>query len=95
MTSSIILQNQYIALYKLLRNYMWSFQTVENIAELEIECFKAIPDVSRIRCKLGAVASAASYVTRNDEELKECIDTFYNMLDDNDVCKKILIAQEV
>lgn len=95
MTSSVIIQNKYISLYKLLRNYLWNFQTVEDIAELEMECFRALPDVDRIKMKLNAVSNAAIYVIRDDDELKECLDSFYELLNDSSVCKKILISQEV
>lgn len=95
MTSSVIIQNKYISLYKLLRNYLWNFQTVEDIAELEMECFRALPDVDRIKTKLNAVSNAAIYVTRDDDKLKECLDSFYELLNDSSVCKKILISQEV
>nr|DAZ19357.1 MAG TPA: hypothetical protein [Caudoviricetes sp.] len=95
MTSSVIIQNKYISLYKLLRNYLWNFQTVEDIAELEMECFRALPDVDRIKMKLNAVSNAAIYVTRDDDKLKECLDSFYELLNDSSVCKKILISQEV
>lgn len=95
MTSSVIIQNKYISLYKLLRNYLWNFQTVEDIAELEMECFRALPDVDRIKMKLNAVSNAAIYVIRDDNKLKECLDSFYELLNDSSVCKKILISQEV
>lgn len=95
MTSSVIIQNKYISLYKLLRNYLWNFQTVEDIAELEMECFRALPDVDRIKMKLNAVSNAAIYVIRDDDKLKECLDSFYALLEDPSVCKKILISQEV
>ncbi len=95
MTSSVIIQNKYISLYKLLRNYLWNFQTVEDIAELEMECFRALPDVDRIKMKLNAVSNAAIYVIRDDDKLKECLDSFYELLNDSSVCKKILISQEV
>lgn len=95
MTSSVIIQNKYISLYKLLRNYLWNFQTVEDIAELEMECFRALPDVDRIKMKLNAVSNAAIYVIRDDDKLKECLDSFYELLEDTSVCKKILISQEV
>lgn len=95
MTSSVIIQNKYISLYKLLRNYLWNFQTVEDIAELEMECFRALPDVDKIKMKLNAVSNAAIYVIRDDDKLKECLDSFYELLNDSSVCKKILISQEV
>lgn len=95
MTSSVILQNKYIELYKLLRNYLWSFQTVEDIAELEIACFRAIPDINDVRMKLNSVSSAANYVIREDEKIKNCIEEFRDMLNDVDTCKKILISKEV
>lgn len=95
MTSSVIIQNKYISLYKLLRNYLWNFQTVEDIAELEMECFRALPDVDRIKMKLNAVSNAAIYVIRDDDKLKECLDSFYALLEDPSVYKKILISQEV
>lgn len=95
MTSSVIIQNKYISLYKLLRNYLWNFQTVEDIAELEMECFRALPDVDRIKMKLNAISNAAIYVIRDDDKLRECLDSFYELLEDPSVCKKILISQEV
>lgn len=83
--SSKDLQNQYNKLYLLLKEYLWSMNTVEIIAELEISVYKAFPNLSDIQHKLATLRSDIRSVYMTDEEIKDAIDSLMNLASQNTV----------
>ena len=77
MTASSELQSKYVDLYRFLRGYIWDFETVEKIAELEISIYKLFPDMKEVKASmtelLRKIRSTDAY--KNDEELKESFET--------------------
>lgn len=49
MITATELQQSYINLYKQLRDYLWPFNIIELIAELEVECYSSFPQVNKLR----------------------------------------------
>lgn len=45
MTTSAKLQNMYIKLYTILREYSWPMYVVTQLADIELETFKSFPDL--------------------------------------------------
>lgn len=68
--TSLDIQNKYQKLYKFMMKYLWDYQTVEALANLEIECFKAFPDKAAMQKYL--------------EDLKYRIKNTYNELTEDD-----------
>ena len=70
MLSAKKLQNQYIKLYEQFRKYLWPFETVRYIAELEENIYKRFPDINYIRNVLRFLESDMRGELKDDEELK-------------------------
>jgi hypothetical protein len=68
--TSLDIQNKYQKLYKFLMKFLWDYQTVEALANLEIECYKSFPDKDEMQKYL--------------EDLKYRIKNTYNELTEDD-----------
>lgn len=96
MITSTRIQQYYNKLYTCLRNYLWEYRTVQEICDLELSCYKAIPDLNDIRRSLKRVKQSSMNVARNDEELQEAFEDFESALEDeNDVCLKLNVMEEI
>lgn len=89
MISSKELQNKYIKLYTELREYIWPTNTVEFIAELEIEVFSAFPNMDRVRkifsnLKQSIIDHGLDLSDEDNEDLSEKLESFQNLLDSDD-----------
>lgn len=69
---------------------------VQEICNLELACYKAIPDLNDIRASLRRVKQSAMNIVREDEELQEAFEDFESALEDEtDVCLKINVMEEI
>lgn len=77
------LQNRYIQLYKLLRNYIWEYDIVELIADLEVLTFTAFTDKEELKKALDALERAIRFtdVWKQDEQMQEQFSAFRDALD--------------
>lgn len=74
MLSSIDLQNDYNALYTELRNYLLSLDTVDALANLEIEVYTSFPDKDKLVKCSNKIRSDIREIINEDEELKKAFD---------------------
>lgn len=84
MISSITIQTQYQKLYSALREYLWPFDTVELIADLEIACYQAFPAIEDVKSRISNLRREISSVLKDDEELRTQFDEFEEMLNGQD-----------
>lgn len=84
MVSGNDLQNAYIDLYSQLRRYIWSYQDVRTLANLEIETFKRFSDVDQVKKYLNLMEMSARFVTNDDEEVMLAFQDFRDVLDSID-----------
>ena len=84
MISSRDIQNSYINLYRNLRNYVWEFHTVELLAELEIAVYKSFPDIDEIRNIFNHLYQDVRDVMRNDEDLRDSVESFKSIISQKD-----------
>ena len=84
MIGSNILQNAYNNLYKEIRKYIWSFEAVNAIADLEISAYQSFADIVAVRKNLDRVKSYARDVLKDDEDLQKVFDAFYDLREDED-----------
>lgn len=98
MVSGNDLQNAYFDLYSELRRYIWSYQDVKTLANLEIEIFKRFPDVDQIRKYLNLMEMSARFVTNDDEDIKLAFQDFKDVLDsiesNEDIYAKLTEVEE-
>lgn len=76
--NALIIQHYYNKLYKELMKYIWDIECIEVIAEVQLECYKAIIDTKVLQKKLEKLRSFINSEFNNDEELKKRFETLYN-----------------
>lgn len=96
MISYAIIQSAYVNLYKQLRRYVWDFSIVELIADLEVACFKAFPDINDIIKKYEKLDRDIRLTIKDDEDLNKELDKFRDTIsDESEVYVKLYSVKEV
>lgn len=79
------LRAAYQKLYKFMMQYLWDFDTVELLANIEIEIFKAFPDVNRLKKLTSDLEREISDVfTEDTAEFKSAHDALKSLVDSYD-----------
>lgn len=84
MISSSIIQREYNRFYKEVRKYIWGFQAVEALADLEISVYQRIPDMFEIQDNLNKFRQYSKEVELDDEEFVKAADRLQDLLDENE-----------
>lgn len=84
MLNSADIQLAYNKLYIQLRKYFWDFQTVELIAQLEVECYQSFPTIFKIRNIYSKLSQRIRSTTAEDEEFTKACKAFSRLITDND-----------
>lgn len=96
MTANTELQNLYMKLYHQVRKFIWDVEVVTCLANLEVSIFNAFPDISEARRNFHRFRSKVSFMEREDEELRQCLNDLQSKLDDlKEVYAKLDQVQEV
>lgn len=98
MIAAAIIQNAYNDLYKQLRNYIWEYDTVVKIADLEVAAYMAFPDISKVRWAYNQLASdvSTSDIWSDDKDLQKAFDNFEEKLDGADaIYYGLFVPEEV
>ena len=98
MIAAAILQSAYNDLYTKLRNYIWEYDTVVKIADLEVATYMAFPDIDNIKRAFSklSVDIKDSDIYSDDEELQQALDEFDEKLQGADqLFYKLEVPQEV
>ena len=98
MIAAAILQSAYNDLYTKLRNYIWDYETVVKIADLEVATYMAFPDIDNIKRAFSklSVDIKDSDIYSDDEKLQQALDEFDEKLQGADqLFYKLEVPQEV
>ncbi len=77
MITASILQTAYNKLYSEFRNYVWNFDIVELLAELEIKVYQTFPDMDEVKNKFQKLKRQVGFTDAfQDELLKDTFDNF-------------------
>lgn len=98
MIAAAMIQQAYIDLYKQIRNYIWDYDTVVKLAELEVAAYMAFPDIDKVRYALDQLKMElnSSDVYAEDEDLQKAVDDFSETLDGADqVFYGLEVPQEI
>ena len=76
MISSKELQNKYIKMYEGLREYIWPFETVKRLADLEVSVYTTFPSPEQVKTDFNELYLNIRDVLDDDEELKESVEAF-------------------
>lgn len=90
------LQSKYNDMYIQLRNYIWDFNTIEALADVEIEVYTTFPNMKRLRSKFKALLIDIRDIYLEDGDLKKAVDTFKDFIEsDEDSWARIKQVREV
>lgn len=84
MISNLDIQANYNHLYESLRKYIWPFDVVSAIADLEVACYQACPTLLEIGTRLRHLQRCVYNVVRSDESLSAEFDSFLSDIDNAD-----------
>lgn len=80
MISAKQLQSSYNNLYECLRNYIWPYDVVNTIAELEISVYNTFPSTSEILIHFSRLRNFCKMYLSKDKELTKSLLSFDNTL---------------
>lgn len=95
MISSADIQNAYVNLYTRLREYIWSANVIEIIADLETAVYETFPDMEDIRKQFKKLKYELYDALRDDEELKDVVDAFDDVISNEVGYSRLDKVQEV
>lgn len=84
MVTCFEIQNRYNKLYAAIRNYLLDFKTVEKLADLEVACYRAVPDLKEIRRVAHDLHRMMDSVLKTDEDLSKAFKSFQSFIDSDD-----------
>jgi hypothetical protein len=74
---------EYVNLYKIIRNYIWDFKTVCQIADLELSCYESCPNIGNIKVRLQTLKQSMFNTIQDDDDLREAFEQFEELLEDS------------
>lgn len=90
MFNNMDIQNAYVTLYKELRRYIWGFDIVDAIAELEVASYRTCPDIDEVRGKYNQLEYLVKYVAEDDERLQKAMNDFNDVINSGETTYAIL-----
>lgn len=79
MKTSTKLQNKYNSFYEVISKYIWPIEIVTDLAELEIEIYKAFPDEDVIETKFNKLAvEVRPLLDETDKQMLAALKSFEN-----------------
>lgn len=82
--SSTRVQGAYNKLYSHLREYLWEYDDAMLIAELEVESYKAFPELDKIRILLDKLEKISRRADIDDQPLYDVFAYFNKLIEDVD-----------
>lgn len=83
MINSKEIQSLYNDFYIQIRKYIWPVATVELLADFEVECYKAFPDLQNLQRIFNRLRVDILSTAREDEEFKKMIDKIDQFISEN------------
>lgn len=81
------LRRRYIALYTEVRRYIWPFDVVNDLVDIELECYQAFPDQEKLKYvfnKLRRYIESDIDLTE-DKDLDSALRSFEELVNDNNL----------
>ena len=91
MLSLTDLKRYYIKLYEEVRNYIWDFNTVKHLADLEISVFRRFPLMSEVRANFNQFQACISRIRQEDEDLDQAAKDFNDLINSTDDIYSMII----
>lgn len=84
MLSLVDIKKYYVKMYSELRNYIWNFNTVSHLADLEIAVYQRFPNAVDIRSRFDALYMCIRDICDDDEDLATAVNNFKNIINSSD-----------
>lgn len=84
MLSLTEVKKYYIHMYEQIRNYIWDFNTVQSLAELEISLFRRFPLLSEVRANFNQLYLHIKRICNEDEDLAKSVEDFRDVINSTD-----------
>ena len=84
MISSYDIKREYIKLYSALRNYLWGYEFVSALVDLEAAVLVRFPDMKKLRSALQSLYNMSAETRKEDEQLQSCFDSFKKLVENSD-----------
>lgn len=89
------IQRVYEKMYTELSRYIWSFEAISKLADLEIAAYNRFPDLDSVRKTFSEFKKFIQPTLAEDEELKKTVEDFEEVINSaNDVYAKIITVRE-
>ena len=96
MIDSMEIRLLYNDLYVQMRKYIWDYETVECLADLEVSCYSVFQNLDDVRMNLHKLNSFIYDIRHDDEELDNAMIAFEEALEDaENVFVKLDFVNEV
>lgn len=79
------LTRQYIKMYEVARRYIWPYNTVEDLADLEVAIYNRFPDIKDVRTKFDRFYRDIQLECRYDEELDRVVNALRDIVYSDDL----------
>lgn len=95
LTETNQLKTAYNRMYAVLSDYIWDYDIVEALVDVELETYKIFPDIESLRNKLWSLRMLVRQ-TADESRILDAISTFSDAVDDVEgVYAKIVYPKEV
>lgn len=95
LTETNQLKTAYNRMYTVLSDYIWDYDIVEALVDVELETYKIFPDIESLRNKLRSLRMLVRQ-TADESRILDAISTFSDAVDDVEgVYAKIVYPKEV
>ena len=95
LTETNQLKTAYNRMYAVLSDYIWDYDIVEALVDVELETYKIFPDIESLRNKLRSLRMLVLQ-TADESRILDAISTFSDAVDDVEgVYAKIVYPKEV
>lgn len=84
MISNYELQQAYNDLYAVLRMYIWEYDVIDAIANLEIAVYETLADVNAVKNAFRKLDTLVRPVSQRDEDVKNAMKEFSDVIDSAD-----------
>lgn len=94
MISSQEFRNQYEKFYNSMREYLWSYPVVEQLAEVEVDIYSAFIDRDKLRNDFNKLVSDIDRdILDDDTDLQKSIDNIRELIDSEDEDSYLTISR--
>lgn len=78
------LTRQYIKMYEVVRQYIWPYATVEDLANLEVAIYNRFPDIGDVKSKFDKFYRDIQLECKDDEELDSAVNALKEVIYSDD-----------